>query len=214
MKNLIIRKETENDYVAVEHMIREAFWNVYAPGCDEHYMVHVMRKHEDFIPELALVAELNGEIVGNVMYTKTKLVDEAGNEKSILSFGPIGVLPKVQRKGIGKAMLEYSFERAVELGYDAVVIYGNPANYVARGMKSCKRYNICNENGVFKASMLVKELKQDVFDGRKWFYHESAALNIDEKEVKKFDAQFEPKEKKFMPSQEEFFILSNAEIRQ
>ena len=109
MKHLTIRPETEKDYRAVEALTREAFWNQYVPGCDEHYLVHRMRTHEDFLPELAFVLELDGELIGNIMYTKTKLVDERGNEKPILTFGPIGILPQYQRQGYGMALIEDSF---------------------------------------------------------------------------------------------------------
>ena len=73
MNNLTMRLETEKDYRAVEELTREAFWNVYKPGADEHYFVHTMRSHPDFIPELAFVLELDGKIVGNIMYTKACL---------------------------------------------------------------------------------------------------------------------------------------------
>ena len=99
---LKIRNETEADYQIVEEVIRKAFYNVYRPGCTEHYLAHVMRGHEDFIPELDFVAELEGKAIGNIMYTKAWLRDEKGNEKEILTFGPISVLPEYQRMGYGK----------------------------------------------------------------------------------------------------------------
>ncbi|MBQ7838920.1 MAG: N-acetyltransferase [Lachnospiraceae bacterium] len=209
----MIRTETVNDYRAVETLTREAFWNVNVPGCDEHYIAHILRDHEDFIPELDLVAELDGQIVGNVMYTKSKLIDEAGNEKRILTFGPISVLPAFQRKGISRALLEASFAKAVEMEFDVIVIFGNPDNYVARGFKSCKKYNVCVGDGVFPTAMLVKELQPGALDGRKWFYHESPAYEMDSAEAEKFDALFEFKEKKWQPSQEEFFIHSSSVIQ-
>ena len=212
MKNLIIRNETEKDYEVVEHITREAFWNLHTPGCDEHYLVHILRKHEDFIPELDFVAELDGDVIGNVIYTKAKLVDEEGKEKRILTFGPLSVLPVYQRKGISKALLECSFNKALELGYDAIVIFGHPGNYVSRGFKSCKKYNICLENDVFPTAMLVKELQPNVFDGKKWRYCESSAYNVNSDEAKKFDELFEFKEKKYQPSQEEFYIYSHSTL--
>ena len=87
--DIIIRNETPADYRAVEELTRESFWNVYKPGADEHYYVHMMRSHPDFIPELAFVLEKDGEIIGNIMYTKAWLEDEQGNRKEILSFGPL-----------------------------------------------------------------------------------------------------------------------------
>lgn len=212
MDNLIIRNETEKDYVTVEEITRNAFWNLYVPGCDEHYLVHIMRKHDDFVPELDLVAELDGKVVGNVMYTKSKLIDEKGKEKSILTFGPISIVPEYQRRGIGKKLLSFSFDKALELGFDAIVIFGNPGNYVYCGFKSCKKYNVCLENDIFPTAMLVKELKPNIFDTKRWYYKDSAVYDIDSKEVAEYDKLFEMKEKKYQPSQEEFYIYSNSTI--
>jgi len=212
MEKLIIRNETEKDHVIVEEMTREAFWNLYVPGCDEHYLVYTMRDHEDFIPELDFVAEEGGKIVGNIMYTKAKLIDEAGNEKSILTFGPLCVLPGYQRRGIGKELLRVSFEKALAMGYDAVVIFGNPANYVSRGFKSCLRFNICVEGEVFPSAMMVKELKPDVFDGQRWFYKESPVYHFDQEQVEKYDRRFPAKEKEYKPHQEEFYIHSHSTL--
>ena len=121
---LQIRNETQADYAVVEDLTRRAFYNVYMPGCVEHYLVHTMRTHADFVHELDFVLELDGRIIGNVMYTKAQLTDENGAEKTILTFGPVSILPEYQRKGYGKTLLEHSFGRAIELGYDAIVIFG------------------------------------------------------------------------------------------
>lgn len=215
MIDIIVRNELERDYRDVEVLTRKAFWNVNVPGCNEHYVAHVLREHDDFIPELDFVAETDGgKIVGNVMYTRAKLVGEDGNERTILTFGPISVHPDYQRMGISKRLLEYSFDKAVSLGYKAIVIFGNPDNYVARGFKSCKKYNICMPDGNFPAAMLVKELEAGTFaGGGKWFYHESPAYEIDSGDAEKFDEQFEPMKKEFRPSQEEFYIHSHSIIR-
>lgn len=207
---LKIRKETEADYQRVEEITRKAFYNMYMPGCVEHYLVHIMRSHRDFIPELDFVLELDGEVVGNIMYTKAKLTDENGQEKEIVTFGPVSVLPEYQRKGYGKQLIEYSFEKAAALGYEAVVIFGSPANYVSRGFQSCRKYKVCVENGTYPAAMLVKELVPGALDGRTWIYKESPAMQIREEDAKCFDDTLEKMEKKWQPSQEEFYILSNA----
>lgn len=212
MDKLIIRTETSEDRAAVENLTREAFWNVNAPGCDEHYLVHVMRSHEDFIPELDLVAELDGCIVGNVMYAKCALDDGQGTIKHILTFGPLSVLPQYQRKGIGKALLEASFEKAIAMGYDTIVIFGHPCNYVARGFRSCKKYNVCIGDGIFPTAMLVKELSDGALDGRRWKYIESPVYNVNPDEAEVFDAQFPHKEKEYRRSQEEFYIYSHSTI--
>ena len=212
--NYIIRTETQNDYREVENLAREAFWNLSIMGCSEHYFVHLLRQHEAFIPELDFVIETDGRIIGSIMYSESKLTDENGNEKIVLTMGPICIHPDFQRKGYGKALLEYTFGVALGMGYDTVINFGNPDNYVARGYKSCKKFNICLEGDVFPAALLVRELKEDVFDGRKWYYHQNDADKPcdDADAVERFDALFPHKEKAWQPSQEEFYIHSHSAI--
>jgi putative acetyltransferase len=212
-KIIKIRREEQTDYERVEEITRKAFWNLYTPGCNEHYLVHVMRFHKDFLPELDFVIEVDNQIIGNIMYTKARLIDEAGEEKNILTFGPVSILPEYQRRGYGKKLLEYSFEQASALGYDVIVIFGNPGNYVSRGFKSCKKFNVCLEDGTYPTAMLVKELKPNVLDGRKWVYYQSPVYEIDEQEALCFDDALEKMEKKYLPCQEEFYILSNSIIK-
>ena len=215
MKNLTIRLETEKDYQAVESLTREAFWNVYKPGADEHYFVHMMRSHADFIPELAFVLEKDGEIIGNIMYTKAWLEDENGNRHEILSFGPLCIAPAYQRQKLSKLLIEHSFEKAREMGYDVNINFGNPANYVGRGFVSCKKKNVSFIfNGNFPTALLVCELTPGVLDGKKWMYIPSTAADCceDTAAVEAFDAMFPPKEKAWQPSQEEFYIYSHSSV--
>lgn len=209
-----IRLERPDDYRTVENLTREAFWNLSVPGCDEHYFVHVMRGHADFVPALDFVMEVESQIIGNIMYVKSKLVDETGAEKQILSFGPVCIHPAYQRRGYGKALLEHSFAKAVALRYDTIVIFGNPDNYVARGFKSCKKYNVCLAGDLYPCALLVKELKTNALEQRKWCFHESTvgALCGDVDAVAAFDKQFPPKVKAWQPSQEEFYIHSHSAI--
>lgn len=207
---ITIRNEEARDYRAVEELTRRAFYNLYVPGCYEHYLVRVMRDHEDFIPELDLVLALDGRIIGNIMYTRARLVDEAGAEKDILTFGPVSIAPDCQRMGYGKQLMEASFQRAAALGHDAVVIFGSPANYVGRGFKSCQKYNVCVENGTFPAAMLVKELRPGALDGRRWVYRSSPVMEIDEEAARRYDDTLEEWKREWRPSQEEFYIMSRS----
>lgn len=159
-----IRNEMKNDMKIVEDITRKSFYNIYIPGCIEHYLIHIMREHKDFIKELDFVLELNGEVIGNIMYTKTKLIDETGKEKNILTFGPVSISPAYQRRGYGKMLMEHSFIKAKEMGYDVIVIFGSPV------------------------------------------------MNISVEEAQKYDDTLEPMEKKFLPSQEEFYIMSRSFI--
>lgn len=207
---MIIRNEGKADYEEVERITRKAFYNIYIPGCVEHYLVHIMRGHEDFIPELAFVLEHDGKIIGNIMYTKARLTDGEGRKKEILTFGPVCVLPEYQRKGYGKMLMEHSFERAKELGYDAVVIFGSPSNYVSRGFRSCKKYGIRMGDGSFPAAMLAKELVPGALAGKSWTYQGSPAMEFSEEDALKYDDTLEKMEKKYQPSQDEFYIMSQA----
>lgn len=209
---VIIRNEIEVDYGRVEEITRKSFYNIYIPGCVEHYLVHIMRGHEDFIKELDFVLELDGQVIGNIMYTKAKLASESGAEKEILTFGPICILPEYQRRGYGKLLMEHSFQKAMELGYDTIVIFGSPSNYVSCGFKSCKKYNVSIEGGKYPTAMLVKELVPNVLAGQSWTYSDSSVMQISEEDAQKYDATLEPLEKKYQPSQEEFYIMSQSFI--
>jgi len=207
-----IRNEEKSDYDKVEEITRKAFYNIYVPGCNEHYLVHIMRGHEDFVPELDFVIEINGNIIGNIMYTKATLTDKEGNEKKILTFGPISILPEYQRMGYGKMLMEHSFEKAKEIGYDTIVIYGSPANYVSSGFKSCKKYKVSIEQGKYPTAMMVKELIPNALKGKEWIYKDSPIMQIDEKNAEIFDNKLEKMDKKYQASQEEFYILSQSFI--
>ena len=209
---LTIRNERPEDYAAVEELTRRAFYNVYVPGCTEHYLVHIMRGHRDFLPELDFVAELDGRLNGNIMYTRSWLTDGDGNRREILTFGPVSILPECQRKGYGKQLMEHSFARAREMGYGAVVIFGSPANYVSRGFVSCKKYRVSLEGGRYPAAMLVKELIPGTLAGNTWTYTDSPVMHFSEEEARRFDETLPPMEKRRTPSQEEFYIMSHATL--
>lgn len=210
----IIRRETENDCREVEELAREAFWNLSFPGCSEHYFMHVLRRHEAFIPELDYVIEYGGKIVGSVMYSRSMLIGDDGTEKEVLTMGPICIHPDFQRRGLSRMLLEYTFNKARGLGYDTVINFGNPDNYVARGYKSCKRYNVRFSGDVYPAALLVKELTAGALGGKSWLYIPNDADKPcdDEKAVDEYDKLFPPKVKAWQPSQEEFYIHSHSMI--
>lgn len=212
-QEFIIRLEQKADYRAVEELTREAFWNVYKPGCDEHLLVHVMRDHPDFIPELAFVITHGDKIVANIMYVRSWLEDDDGNRMETLSFGPVSVHPGYQRTGLGKRIMAHSFEAAAAMGYGAVVIFGNPENYVSSGFKCCKRFNVSLDGNYFPTALLVRELKAGVLDGRHYVYRESdVAELLTAERLKEFERSFPPREKGWMPSQEKFYIYSHSSL--
>ena len=209
---MIIRNEEEKDYRIVEEMIKKAFWNLSVPGCNEHYFAHQVRESEDYIPELDFVIEEDGKIIGHILYVKAKFIATDGTEKQILSFGPFTIHPDYQRKGYGRKLLNHSFEVAKEMGYDTVAIFGNPENYACYGFRNCKRYNVCLEENVYPVALLVKELEENVLEGKTWKYIESPAHAIDESGFEEFDSTFEQMEKGYSYTQELFYIYSRSNV--
>jgi putative acetyltransferase len=211
--NITIRNETINDYRKVEEVTREAFWNHHVPGCDEHYLVHRMRSHQDFIKELDYVALIDGKIVGNIMYTRAWLVDEDNNEKEITCFGPVSVLPEYQRKGIGSALIEHTIKILKLRETPGIVIFGDPHNYCKHGFKSSKDYCISDANGEFPYGMLANELVKDAFSGHTWKYKYSDVYHIDAEKAQEYDKNFPSKEKGYKYTQEIFSIAFRSYVR-
>lgn len=212
-KQLIVRQEQPADWQIVEDLTRAAFWNLYAPGCVEHYLAHHLRGHADFIKDLDLVITLDGQIVGNIMYTRATLTDESGHVKPILTFGPLSVRPGYQRRGYGKLLIQTSFKIAREMGENTVVIFGMPANYVARGFRCCADVNVSLPGEQYPTAMLVKELTPKCLASHHWVYRESPAMAVDMAAVEQFDKALPPLEKKWQPSQEEFNIISRSRVQ-
>jgi len=207
---LTIRPERPADYAAVEQLTRQAFYNMYMPGCVEHYLVHTMRTHPDFIRELDDVLVLDGQIIANVMYTKAQLTTPTGEVKPIVTFGPLSVAPAFQRQGYGKQLLNASFKQVRALGYPAIVIFGDPNNYVGRGFKSCHQFQVSLPDGKFPAAMLVKELVPGILSGKRWHYTMSSVMDIDVATAQEYDDHLPPMKRQWQPSQEAFKIISQA----
>jgi len=203
-----LRPEEEKDYKTVENITREAFWNNYVPGCDEHFLVHNLRKTDVFIKELDFVALCNNEIVGNIMYAKST-VKNNDLEYAILTFGPLSVLPEYQDKGIGGKLINHTIELSKKLGYKGIIIYGDPEYYKRFGFKESKEYKITNKDKKFPAALLVLELYPNALNGIEGIFDEGKAYEIDKNEADEFDKNFIAKEKRYLKSQERFKELSN-----
>ena len=208
--NISIRNEEKNDYKHVEKLTREAFWNLYVPGCDEHYLVYKMRSHKDFISELDFVAVYKDKIIGNIMYAKSYLQNESNNKIETISFGPLSVLPEYQRQGIGSMLIQQSKKIAIEAGHKAIVIYGAPYNYCKHGFKSCKDFNVTNEDGRYSYGLLVLELEKDILKGHSWKYCPSDVYNINKNAAEEYDRQFVFKKKEHKYSQDIVSIAFRA----
>ena len=210
---VLIRNEREDDYRAVEEVTREAFWNLYVPGCSEHYIAHALRGHVDFIQDLDFVAVVNGRVVGNIMYTRARLASDAGESLAIASFGPLSVHPEFQRLGIGSGLIRHSLPAAQRLGFGVVAIYGDPHNYCKHGFRNAKDLGISDGNGDYPHGLLALELAPGLLAGHHWKLQISPAYECSESEVEAFDSGFPPKEKGYQCSQEIFAIEVRSFLR-
>lgn len=201
---IIIRNETKEDYRKVEYLIREAFWNVYRPGCSEHYVLHCYRDDPAFVPELDFVMELNGEIIGQIIYVRSGIDCDDGKKLPIMTFGPIGIAPEYKRQGYGKRLLDYSMEKAKEAGVDALAITGNILFYGKSGFVSAKTKGVRYADDPEADYLLVKELTPGFLDGVSGTYKDPDGYFVCEKDpeaFERFEATFPKKEKKKLPGQ-------------
>ncbi len=206
--NIIIRKEQEKDYNEVEIITREAFWNHHSPGCDEHYLVHIMRKSPDFVKELDYVAVDGNRIVGNIMYTEAYVLGDDNKKYPVLCFGPVSVLPEYQGKGIGIKLIEHTKIEAKDLGYKAILIFGDPEFYKRTGFISAEAYSIGTSWNTYAVPLLACELVSGALEECKGRFFEGEIYEIDKEKAEVFDKTFAPKEKvSGLPSQKRFLEL-------
>ncbi len=200
----MIRLEERGDFREVENLAREAFWNIYRPGCDEHFILHNLRDDPCFVPELSYVIEAGRRIVGQIAYAKGRLKLDSGGETDILLFGPISVLPEYQRKGYGGKLIRFTLERAKELGYPAVVISGSPAYYGRFGFESGSKHGIFHEGADRSEEapfFMVKILDDRAAKALKGTYSDPPVYTTDSAALEEFDRSFPPKKKEKRPGQ-------------
>ncbi len=195
--NLIIRKEEEKDYHEVENLTREAFWDLYGPGCDEHLILHQLRKTPAFVKELSQVALISDRIVGQVTYSIARIRNEKGLEHEVLCMGPISVPPGEQGKGIGSRLMRESLEKAKDLGYNGVVIFGDPGYYQRFGFQNAKMYNFQTGTGENFDEFMALELQEEGFKGISGRFSIDEAFQVKKEELEEFEKGFPHKEKNF-----------------
>lgn len=202
--SIIIRTEKEKEYREVENLVRESFWNVYRPGCLEHYVLHQLRKDAAFVPELDFVMEADGQIIGQNMFMKAEIQADDGRKIPIMTMGPICIAPDLKRKGYGKILLDHSLEKAKELGCGAICMEGNIDFYGKSGYRQASEFGI-RYHGLTEdddaSFFLCRELIPGYLDGITGEYAPPQGYYVDEQEAEAFDKTFYFKEKKKLPGQ-------------
>ena len=200
----VIRREREEDYGAVEFLIRESFWNVYHPGCSEHYVMHVLRDDPAFVKELDFVMEQDGRIIGQNMFMKTIIEADDGRVIDVLTMGPICITPELKRRGYGKILLDHCLEKATELGFGAVLFEGNIGFYGHCGFDYASKFGIRYHDLPADADasfFLCRELLPGYLDDVTGVYQTPKGYYVDAAEVEEFDKNFPPKEKQKLSGQ-------------
>ena len=202
-EDLVIRLEKPEDEREVENLVRESFWNVYRPGCSEHYVIHVLRKDPAFVKELDLVMEKDGKLIGQNMFMRTVIESDSG-DVPVLTMGPICIAPELKRRGYGKILLDYSLEKAAELGFGAVLFEGNIGFYGHSGFDYARKFGIRYHDlpeGEDDSFFLCRELIPGYLKGVTGVYQTPGGYYVDEGETEEFDKSFPPKVKLKLPGQ-------------
>ncbi len=200
----VIRLERNDEHREVENLIREAFWNVYRPGCLEHYVINQLRNDPSFVPELDFVMEKDGILIGQNMFMRAVIKADDGRDIPIMTMGPIGIHPEFKRKGFGKILLEYSIKKAAALGCGALCFEGNIDFYGKSGFTYASEFGIRYHGlpeGADASFFLCKELIPGYLDGVTGEYAPPQGYFVDEAEAEEFDKGFPRKEKLVLPGQ-------------
>jgi predicted N-acetyltransferase YhbS len=201
MENIVTIEERECEWFETEYMTKKAFWNLHVPGCNEHYLVHILRANDDYIPELSRVAEVDGKIVGTIMYSKAYVMD--GEKRTdVITFGPLCIDPEYQKRGIGGELLEKTMQLAREQGYRAIIIFGEPEYYPRHGFKTCDHFKITTKDGKNFNAFMGIELIPGGLDGVKGKFYESKVFDDSYSDkVEEYDKKFPYMEKLKLPGQ-------------
>lgn len=206
---ITVRQAQPEDFPATESLTREAFWNRYCPGCCEHYLLHILRECEAYVPELDLAAECEGQVVGNSVCLRSVICGDDGEAREVLSLGPIAVAPDWQGKGVGAALIEATRTIAQDMGFRAILLCGDPDYYSRQGFEPAEKHGIRTAENKYAAALHVCGLYPDALHGVMGRYYEDEIYNVDEAAVADYDQQFPHREKVTgTPTQEKFLKIA------
>ena len=204
INDVTIRIEKKEEHREVEDLIRESFWNVYKPGCSEHYVIHVLRNDPAFVKELDFVMEKDGRLIGQNVFVRTVINADDGRDIDVLTMGPICITPELKRNGYGKMLLDFSLEKAAEMGFGAVLFEGNIGFYSKCGFTYAREFGIRYHDLPEDADdsfFLCKELIPGYLGGITGVYQTPQGYYVDDADVEEFDKKFPPKQKLKLPGQ-------------
>ncbi len=196
-----IRLEMPQDYRETEILTREAFWDLYKPGCNEHLLVHKLRECPAFVKELDLVACEGERIVGNIMYSRARVIGAAGETQEVLCLGPVSVLPERQHCGIGSLLITESLSRAKDLGFAGVFLMGDPGYYARFGFRNADIFGVLTPDGECHDYFMGFELAPGRLEGVSGSFFEDEVFHTGEKELEEFEKLFPEKIKHVTPTQ-------------
>lgn len=207
MKHMEIRLEKMEEQREVENLVRESFWNVYRPGCLEHYVLKRLRDDPAFVRELDLVMLLDGKLIGQNIFVRANIRADDGRDVPILTMGPICIAPPLKRRGYGKQLLDASLDKAAALGFGAVCFEGNIAFYGRSGFTFASEFGIRYHglpDGADASFFLCRELIPGYLSGVTGEYATPQGYFVCDEEPEAFqayEATFPPKVKRKLPGQ-------------
>lgn len=193
--DITIKNTNRENYFITENLTREAFWNLYKPGCDEHLALHNLRRRFSYISELDFIAVYNKQVIGHIISTTAKVVDSQDKENEILCVGPLSVLPEYQQQGIGSKLLIHSIEKAKKMNYNGMILFGDPDYYHRFGFKNAKEYEITTKENKNLEPFMALELKKNGLKNVSGKFFENDAFTTKEKELIEFEMKFPLKKK-------------------
>ncbi len=192
---ILIQRTEAKDFLITENVTRETFWNLFKPGCDEHLVLHNLRKSNCYISSLDLVALSENKIIGHIIITKANVTDIHNKEHQVLCVGPISVIPEFQKKGIGTKLLNETIAIAKKLGYSAMILFGHPDYYHRFGFVNAQNYGITTKEGMNFEPFMALELYPNALAAVSGKFYEDKAFETNEEELNEFETLFSKKEK-------------------
>lgn len=193
--DITIRTTIEKDSSQVILVNREAFWNQYAPGCYEHYLVSILPNHSHYIPQLNLVALCDDKIVGHLMCMKSNIYTDQGQTIEVVTLGPLSVLPSFQNLGIGRKLVLEVQKKATSMGFKMILLCGDPLYYQKIGFENAQKYKIRTSDHMYSDALMVYFCDTSLATPVCARYLESESYDFDIQQAELFDAQFPVKQK-------------------